>query len=157
MTIDFSEYRKKVAGCYTGKAVGGTLGMPFEGDLSTRGISYYEPVPTGVVANDDLDLQVINLELIRRFGLPVDRYHLSKLWWNMQDMGPDEYGVARWNVQLGRNAPLSGFYSNKFHGGMGAAIRSELWACLAPGDPALAAQLAYEDACTDHYDDGIHA
>ena len=157
MTIDFAKYRKKVAGCYTGKAVGGTLGMPFEGDLGTRDISYYEPVPTGVVANDDLDLQVINLELIRRFGLPVDRYHLSKLWWNMQDMGPDEYGVARWNVQLGRNAPLSGFYANKFHGGMGAAIRSELWACLAPGDPALAARLAYEDACTDHYDDGIHA
>ena len=157
MKINYADYRRKVAGCYTGKAVGGTLGMPFEGNLDTRDISYYEPVPTGVVANDDLDLQVINLEIIRRFGLPVNRYHLSQLWWNMQDMGPDEYGVARWNVQLGRNAPLSGFYANKFHGGMGAAIRSELWACLAPGDPNLAAQLAYEDACTDHYDDGIHA
>ena len=157
MNLDYSEYRRKVSGCFTGKAVGGTLGMPFEGSLETRDISYYEPIPTGVVANDDLDLQVINLELIRRFGLPVNRYHLSQLWWNMQDMGPDEYGAARWNVQLGRNAPLSGYYANKFHGGMGAAIRSELWACLAPGDPVLAARLAYEDACTDHNDDGVHA
>ena len=40
---------------------------------------------------------------------------------------------------------------------MGAAIRSEVWACLCPGDPALAVSLAREDACVDHVRDGVEA
>ena len=155
--MDFRTYRKKLGGCFTGKAVGGTLGMPFEGDLKTRKIDFYTPVPTTMAPNDDLDLQVIDLEIIRRFGLPVNRFHLSTLWEHLQDGGPDEYGAARWNVALGRLAPLCGYYNNKFYAGMGAAIRSELWACLAPGDPALAVRLSREDACTDHYADGMEA
>lgn len=153
----YEKYRAKVAGCYTGKAVGGTLGMPFEGDTSTRQITYYDPVPDRMLPNDDLDLQVIDLEIIRRFGLPVNRHHLTTLWEHLQDGGPDEYGAARWNFFLGRYAPLSGYYCNKFYAGMGAAIRSELWACLAPGEPELAARLAREDSCTDHYADGMEA
>ena len=155
--MEFETYKKKLNGCYIGKAVGGTLGMPFEGDLSTRELSFYTPVPTTMAPNDDLDLQVIDLEIIRRFGLPVNRYHLSTLWEHLQDGGPDEYGAARWNVALGRYAPLCGYYCNKFYAGMGAAIRSELWACLAPGDPKLAVRLSREDACTDHYADGMEA
>ena len=110
----YEKYRAKVAGCYTGKAVGGTLGMPFEGDTSTRQITYYDPVPDRMLPNDDLDLQVIDLEIIRRFGLPVNRHHLTTLWEHLQDGGPDEYGAARWNYFLGRYAPLSGYYCNKF-------------------------------------------
>ena len=155
--MDYQEYRRRVWGCYTGKAVGGTLGMPFEGDLSTRRLTGYEPEPTEMLPNDDLDLQIIDLEIVRRYGLPVNRYHLSTMWNHLQDAGPDEYGAARWNVALGRPAPLSGYFCNKFYAGMGAAIRSELWACLAPGDPELAVRLAREDACTDHYNDGLHA
>jgi len=40
---------------------------------------------------------------------------------------------------------------------MGAAIRTEIWAALAPGDPGLAVTLAREDSCADHYDDGVEA
>ena len=131
--------------------------MPFEGNLATRHLTGYDPVPDRMLPNDDLDLQVVNLEIIRRFGLPVNRRHLSTMWEYTQDGGPDEYGPARWNVSLRRYAPLSGYYCNKFYAGMGAAIRSELWACLAPGDPALAVRLAMEDACSDHYADGMEA
>ena len=157
MKLDYNVFRQKVNGCFTGKAVGGTLGMPFEGHLDTRVLTGYTPEPTEMVDNDDLDLQVINLEIVRRYGLPINRFHLSNLWKYIQDSGPDEYGVARWNVNSGRPAPLSGCYCNKFYAGMGGAIRSELWACLAPGDPDLAVLFAREDACTDHYADGVHA
>jgi ADP-ribosylglycohydrolase len=155
--MNFKAYQKKLRGCFIGKAVGGTLGMPFEGDLSMRKIDFYTPVPTTMAPNDDLDFQVIALEIIRSFGLPVNRYHLSGLWEHVQDGGPDEYGSARWNTALGRLAPLCGFYCNKIYAGMGAAIRSELWACLAPGSPALSVKLSREDACTDHYADGMEA
>ena len=71
MKLDFQTYKNKVYGCYVGKAVGGTLGMPYEGDRSVRKVTYYDPVPTEMPPNDDLDLQVVNLATIIRLGLPI--------------------------------------------------------------------------------------
>ncbi|MBQ7033903.1 MAG: ADP-ribosylglycohydrolase family protein [Clostridia bacterium] len=158
MDLNFEVYKKKVYGCFTGKCVGGTLGMPFEGKKNVNPITYYDPVPTEMLPNDDLDLQVVNLETLLRTGLPVSRHHIGEIWrHHLEDSAPDEYSVAVANHQLGLRGPLSGQYRNKFHSGMGGAIRSELWACLAPANPALAALLAREDACTDHTGDGIYA
>lgn len=158
LIIDYESYRKKVYGCFMGKSIGGTLGMPLEGDLSTRNITYYTPVPTEMLPNDDLDLQAVHLETILRTGFPICRYHLGEVWrHHISDFAPDEYGSARSNHKNKIYAPVSGRFRNKFDCGMGAAIRSELWACLAPGSPALAAKLSKEDASSDHSGEGIYA
>ena len=78
--IPFATYRRKVLGCWLGKAVGGTLGGPYEGRPGPLALSYYDPVPTEMLPNDDLDLQVVWLEAIRRAGLPVDRRTLADAW-----------------------------------------------------------------------------
>lgn len=156
--LHFAEYKKKLNGCFIGKTVGGTLGMRYEGDINVHEISYYDPVPTEMVANDDLDLQVVNLETLLHKGLPVSRFHLGDNWrFHTADSNPDEYGTAASNHRMYINAPLSGMYRNAFTCGMGGAIRSEMWACLAPANPALAATLAKEDGCTDHSEDGLYA
>ena len=155
--LDYNVYFKKLKGCFMGKAIGGTLGMPLEGFVGTREITYYDPVPVGMVANDDLDLQVVWLEVLRRRGLPVNRRDLAEGWLEHMRGLPDEYGVAVKNLGTGLYPPLSGYYDNKFYAGMGAAIRTEIWAALAPGDPSLAVQMAKEDACVDHYGDGLEA
>ena len=47
--------------------------------------------------------------------------------------------------------PLSGRFGNdNYIEGMGCPIRSEVWACLAPGDADRAADYAYRDGCLDH-------
>lgn len=157
MNYSADEYRKRVRGCFIGKCVGGTLGMPYEGKLSVNDVTYYNPVPTAMLGNDDLDLQVVALEIIRRRGLPVSARYLSDMWLDNVRCWPDEYGVAQKNRLARLFPPLSGHYTNKFSGGMGAAIRSELYACLAPADPDLAVVLCREDAFTDHYGDGADA
>ena len=159
MKLEFNDYKKRVYGCFLGKSIGGTLGMKYEGDLRyIPDITYYNPVPTEMVPNDDLDLQVVNLEILLRTGLPVCRHNIAEMWLDhLEHSCPDEYGVAKSNHQIGLRAPITGQFRNKFVAGMGGAIRSELWACLAPANPTLAATLAREDACTDHNDDGIYA
>ncbi|WP_418478451.1 hypothetical protein [Eisenbergiella tayi] len=53
------EFRSKVYGCWMGKNIGGTLGMPMEWERCKNEITYYthdlngEPLP-----NDDLDIQI---------------------------------------------------------------------------------------------------
>lgn len=156
-TLDFAEYRAKALGCWLGKAVGGTLGGPYEGHDGSLALSFYDPVPTEMLPNDDLDLQVVWLQSLRRFGLPMHRRMLAEAWLRHIRLWPDEYGIACRNLEAGLCPPASGAFDNPFVAGMGAAIRTEIWACLAPGDPHLAAKLAREDACVDHDGEGIYA
>lgn len=152
------ELWKKVHGCWVGKAVGGTLGMVYEGVECTLDLTYYDPVPEEMLPNDDVDLQVVWACVLRDMEEPrVDRQVLLKGWLeNIQNIA-DEYGVAKRNLALGLHPPQTGQYDNWFVDGMGAAIRAEIWACLAAGDPDLAAAYAYEDSCVDHDGDGIWA
>lgn len=150
-------YKNKVKGCYVGKAVGGTLGMKLEGFIGTTNVTYYDPVPTEMIANDDLDNQVVWLEAVKRYGLPINRYIIGNAFNCHIVNHMDEYATCVRNIKNGINPPLSGYYDSKFTAGMGAAIRTEIWACLAPGDPKLASKLAREDSCVDHYEDGVDA
>jgi len=156
--LAFDDYRRRALGCWLGKAVGGTLGGPYEGHTKgTLSLTFYDPVPDRMLPNDDLDLQVVWAETIRRQGLPLHRRMLADAWLRHIQLWPDEYGVACRNLALGIHPPASGAFDNGFTAGMGAAIRTELWACLAPGDPDLAAAFAREDACVDHDGEGVHA
>lgn len=151
-------HREKMMGCWLGKAVGGTLGQTFEGLTGPLSASYYVPVPTGMVPNDDLDLQVLFACILAGQDDPrVDRYVLADSWADHVAFPWNEYGVGQRNQAEGLLPPFTGAYDNWFTCGEGAAIRSELWACLAPGNPDLAAAFAYEDACFDHAGDGIVA
>jgi ADP-ribosylglycohydrolase len=156
--MQIKNYREKVMGCWLGKAVGGTLGMPFEGMDGPFDFNFYHPVPTGMVPNDDLDLQVVWACLLDQQETPqVSRKLFSKAWKNNINFPWDEYGACIRNLREGIEPPFSGSYDNWFINGMGAAIRSEIWACLAPGNPKLAAAYAYEDACLDHAEQGLWA
>ena len=153
-----TNYRERVLGCWLGKSVGGTLGAPCEGKDGPLSYTFYDPVPTEMIPNDDLDLQVLWACVLDKMEKPrVDRNIIAKAWVDHVTFPWDEYGVCIRNIKRGLMPPLSGSVDNFFTRGMGAAIRSELWACIAPGDPALAAEYAYEDACTDHAGEGIWA
>ncbi len=153
-----TEYRRKVLGAWLGKAVGGTLGGPYEGRPGPLNLSFYDPVPTTMLPNDDLDLQVVwACRLATDWEGVVDRRNFEKAWLENVGFVFDEYAVCICNLRMGYHAPQTGEYDNYFVDGLGAAIRSELWACLAPGDPQLAAAYAYEDACLDHHGDGVYA
>lgn len=58
------------------------------------------------------------------------------------------------NLRYGLVPPISGWYHNHNKDSCGCFIRSELWACLAPGHPEIAVRYAYEDAVCDHADEG---
>jgi ADP-ribosylglycohydrolase len=149
--------QERVMGCWLGKGVGGTLGMPFEGVEGPLGLKYYQPCPTKPAPNDDLDLQLLWLYLLEEHGRDFGGAHLADAWLRHQQMEFDEYGVARWNLSHGVEAPLTGRLHNPFTRGMGAAIRSEIWACVFPGEPGLAAAYAKLDAQVDHDGEGVWA
>jgi len=154
---EIKNYRAQIMGCWLGKVIGGTLGQPFEGQEGPHNVDFYTPVPDKAISNDDLDLQVLWAVTLDRMSKPEVNRHVLANAFSRQDFPWAEYGVAIRNMSEGLAPPLSGAYDNWYIGGMGAAIRSEIWACLAAGNPELAAAYAYEDACIDHADEGIWA
>ncbi len=151
-TINEAEFRDRVYACWLGKNIGGTLGMPFEGKTDVNNITFYTKIKEGEpAANDDLDLQILWLKAMEENNCLVDAYTLGEYWLKYVPVNWNEYGVGKANMQLGIMPPLSGEYNNaKWKTSNGAWIRSEIWACLAPGNPLLAAQFAWNDACVDH-------
>lgn len=149
-------YRDKVLGCWIGKAIGGTLGMPFEGCPEPLDVRF-EDLSGKPLPNDDLDLQLLWLCQAEQFGPAIRAEHMARAAAEHYRCFPDEYGVARWNTARGLKPPLTGQLNNWFTDGMGAAIRSEIWACLFPGRPDLAAAYAREDAVVDHHGNGVWA
>ncbi|MDD3153989.1 MAG: ADP-ribosylglycohydrolase family protein [Victivallaceae bacterium] len=158
--LNAAEYRDKVYGCWTGKNIGGTLGGPLEGRRDFFNIDFYTQKMTGEpLPNDDLDLQLIWLLAVEEQGV----YHLNERilgeYWLNYIIGPwNEYGVGKTNIGNGFFPPLSGAYNNEqWKNSNGAWIRSEIWACLFPGNPDEAVAFAWMDSCVDHAGDGIYA
>ena len=150
--LNEADFLDRVTACWLGKNIGGTLGMPFEGKQEPQNVSFYTNLKPGEpAANDDLDLQLLWLKAMEEHGGRVDARILGEYWTKYVIVDWNEYGVGIRNMKLGLLPPLSGHYDNaKWRPSNGAWIRSEIWACLAPGCPGLAARLAREDACVDH-------
>ncbi|GCE29356.1 hypothetical protein KDA_48400 [Dictyobacter alpinus] len=142
-------YRKIYAG-WLGKSIGGTLGMPYERDMRLLNVSGYDHAISLPAANDDLDLQLVNLHALEQYGPRLQALQLGREWLEHVFFPFDEYGYALANLRRGLTPPLAGWFNNPFIDCMGASIRSELWAMLTPGRPDIATYYAWQDALVDH-------
>ncbi|MFO8007689.1 MAG: ADP-ribosylglycohydrolase family protein, partial [Candidatus Brocadiia bacterium] len=138
-------------GCWMGKNIGGTLGAPFEWKRQINDVSFYtqdlggEPLP-----NDDLDIQLLWLVALEEMGVDLDAHTLADYWCLYVTPHWSEYGTAKTNMRQGLLPALSGTVENDYKHSCGCFIRSEIWACIAPGCPEIAARYAREDAILDH-------
>ena len=154
-TIDVAgdTFRDKIMGCWLGKNCGGTLGTPVEtawGQEEMFDIWWYPELQSGGLPNDDIEMQLVWLEALRAKGPELEAADLSQAWLDHIGYNFDEYGLNKTNLRLGLQPPVSGAWNNWFVDCMGCPIRSEVWACVAPGAPRVAARYAYEDAICDH-------
>lgn len=151
VVLNRDELRDKVHGCWLGKNIGGTLGQPYESRREILDIRGYSALADGPAANDDLDLQLVWLKAVQDRGpLGITAPVLGEYWLNYIPPPWNEYGINKSNQRAGLVPPLSGMYHNPWKNSNGAWIRSEIWACLAPGCPDVAIRFAYEDASVDH-------
>ena len=153
------EYRNRVNGCWMGKNIGGTLGMPMEWERSRNQVTYYthdldgKPLP-----NDDLDIQILWLLALEDKGIHIDAKTMGEYFNEFMIFTHAEYGVAKTNLRTGFQPPVTGSFNNDFKDSCGSYIRAEIWACLFPGKPEKAAEYAFEDAIIDHGDgEGVYA
>jgi len=159
MKLSLEDYRQKLLGCWMGKNIGGTFGAPFEWFRGINDATYYtQKLDGNPLPNDDLDIQLLWLIMMEEQGINVDSRLMTEYWQNFVTPHWAEYGNAKINMQAGLMPPYTGIRNNDYKDSCGAFIRSEIWACIAPGNPRLAVKYAYEDASLDHGDgEGMYA
>jgi hypothetical protein len=111
-----------------------------------------------VTPNDDLDLQILWLDVLEKKGASFSSRDLADAFYQYCPYAPGEYAVFRKNYERGIFPPYSGSFNNPYYlQGMGCPIRSEIWACISPGDPRMAARLAGMDGILDHAGESVWA
>lgn len=151
-TMCYDYIKDKIHACWIGKNIGGTIGAPYEGTKELLDLQGFSNPKGEILPNDDLDLQLIWLCAMEEVGpYNLDANALGHYWLNYLPAPWNEYGIGKANLRAGIPAPLCGELNNEYwRHSNGAWIRSEIWACLAPGYPAIARRYAFADACIDH-------
>ena len=156
--ISYEQYLDKVYGCFLGKTVAGTMGAPYEGIKMPLELAFKPEMINTMLPNDDLDLQVLWLDVVKKYGEDFSSYDLQRIFCENCDYSPGEYAVMRKNYAKGIYPPESGRFCNDFYlQGMGCPIRSEIWACLCPIQPERAAEFAARDGVLDHAGESVWA
>lgn len=147
-----AELRDKIHACWVGKNIGGTMGTPYEGNREMQDISGFVTDKGVILPNDDLDLQLIWLVAMEEYGpYQMNANVLGEYWLKYIPPEWNEYGVGKSNLRAGILPPMSGeVHNDKWKTSNGAWIRSEVWACMAPGFPEIAVKYAQMDASVDH-------
>ncbi|MBQ2817873.1 MAG: ADP-ribosylglycohydrolase family protein [Clostridia bacterium] len=150
--LNYDYIRDKVYACWIGKNIGGTIGGPFEGRREILDVPGFTTQKGDPLPNDDLDLQLIWLCAMEEVGpYQLGSNEIGDYWLSYLPAPWNEYGIGKANMRAGIPAPLCGEMNNGYwRHSNGAWIRSEIWACFAPGYPEVARRYAFADACIDH-------
>lgn len=155
---EYEKYYDKVLGCFMGKCICGTMGAPYEGMKQWLNLDYEKSMTEKLISNDDLDIQVIWLEVLEKYGENISSIDLADAFYCSYPHCPGEYAYFKKNYSRKIYPPSSGSFNNYFYeNGMGSPIRSEIWACVNPCTPEKSIKMARMDGCLDHRHDSIVA
>jgi len=112
----------------------------------------------GMPEDDDLNYTVIGLDIVKKHGHDFTPVNVANAWMNQLPVSHTFTAerVAYRNFLNLISPPESGFYRNPYREWIGAQIRADFWGYIAPGNPELAAEYAYRDACISHTKNGIY-
>ncbi len=118
----------------------------------------YADTCDGMPVDDDTNYVVLAQEVVEKYGRDFTAYDMSRAWLAMQPK--DAYctaeRVAFCNFVKGYEPPESAVYKNPYREWIGAQIRGDYFGYINPGDPALAADMAFRDASISHVKNGIY-
>jgi ADP-ribosylglycohydrolase len=119
-------------------------------------IEYTKDVINGVPVDDDIVYTLLGLLISEDFGLDFTTEDVGKAWLKYLPYACTAEDIALKNLKAGIPATEAAVENNPYCQWIGADIRSDPWAYLAPAYPEKAAEMAYRDAYISHRRNGIY-
>ncbi len=112
----------------------------------------------GMPWDDDTNYTVLYQTLIELYGRDFTPFDVSRLWMSHQPKAAycTAERVAFCNFVAGFVPPDSAVYQNAYREWIGAQIRADYFGYINPGNPELAAEMAWRDASISHVKNGIY-
>lgn len=110
----------------------------------------------GVPVDDDTTYTLLGLLIAEDYGMDFDVHDVGKAWLKYLPMACTAEEAALNNLKSGIDAAAAAEENNPYCQWIGADIRSDPWAYMAPGYPEKAARMAYNDAYLSHRRNGIY-
>lgn len=109
--------------------------------------------------DDDINYAMLNLAVLEKAGIDFSTEDIGTAWLEMMPALTvfTAERVAYVNLLEYLEPPETARHRNPYREWIGAQIRADVWGWVSPGDPAMAAQLAWRDARLSHVENGIYA
>ncbi|MBN1623790.1 MAG: ADP-ribosylglycohydrolase family protein, partial [Clostridia bacterium] len=119
-------------------------------------LEYTSKHMNGVPVDDDITYTILGLLIAEEYGLDFTVEDVGKAWLRYLPMACTAEHIALENLKKGIPAEKAGDIDNPYCQWIGADIRSDPWAYMAPAWPEKAAELAWRDAYLSHRRNGIY-
>lgn len=110
----------------------------------------------GVPVDDDITYTILGLLIAEDHGIDFTVEDVGKAWLKYLPYACTAEEIALNNLKKGIEAMRAADVDNPYSQWIGADIRSDPWAYMAPAYPEKAAELAYRDAYISHRRNGIY-
>lgn len=156
---DYESFYDKIYAGWLAQVCAGAVGTAIEGFHTVNLEKVYGTVDRYIkdpeMYNDDLTFELVFLETLLRKGYDLKASDVAEDWAARLPFAFTAEGVALKNIKNGIYPPESAKFRNPFFELIGAQMRGGICGMAAPGNPHLAAKLAYEDATVSHHNNGV--
>ncbi len=157
--ISTEKFKDQTRAAWLSQIIGAAMGTMVEGYTSKNLYEAFGEVTEYLrepnTFNDDITFELAFLDAFKDKGYDVTSKDIALAWIGLIPSGWSAEEFALRNIRAGLMPPESGTFNNPFNEWIGAQMRGAVCGMVAPGNPRLAAELAWKDGEISHANNGI--
>ncbi|WP_326907589.1 ADP-ribosylglycohydrolase family protein [Sedimentibacter sp. MB31-C6] len=157
--VNSEKFKDQIKAAWMSQLIGAAMGTMVEGYTSKNLYKAFGDVKDYIrkpnTYNDDITFEIAFLDAFKEKGYEVTSKDIALSWIGLIPSGWSAEEIALRNIRGGLLPPESGEFNNPFNEWIGAQMRGAVCGMVAPGNPKLAAELAWKDGIVSHINNGV--
>ncbi len=153
------KFKDQIKAAWMSQFIGAAMGTMVEGYTSENLFEAFGDVKDYLrkpnTYNDDITFEIAFLDAFKDKGYGLTSEDIALSWIGLIPVGWSAEEIALRNIRSGFLPPESALFNNPFSEWIGAQMRGGICGMVAPGNPRLAAHLAWKDGEVSHINNGI--
>ncbi|MBP1924481.1 ADP-ribosylglycohydrolase [Sedimentibacter acidaminivorans] len=159
VNVNTDKFKDQIKAAWMSQLIGAAMGTMVEGYTSKNLYNAFGDVKDYIrepnTYNDDITFEIAFLDAFKQKGYNLTSKDIALSWIGLIPCGWSAEEIALRNIRAGLMPPESAKFNNPFNEWIGAQMRGAVCGMVAPGNPLLAAELAWKDGEVSHANNGI--